>query len=119
MSRVGDETISVDSPEAGAELRALGTHELSVGDSACIAIRPEKIFISKNEPDSDDDTKMQGIVLDLGYLGSRSLYRIQLPSGKIIQVSAQNRRRSATRALQWDDKVWISWRPRSAVVLTA
>ena len=61
---------------------------------------------------------MRGVVLDLGYLGSRSLYRVRLTSGKIIQVSAQNRRRSATRALQWDDEVWVSWRPRSAVVLT-
>ena len=118
VSRVGDETISVDSPEASAELRALGTHGLSVGDPACIAVRPEKIFLSKNEPENEDDTRMRGVVLDLGYLGSRSLYRIQLPSGKIIQASAQNRRRSATRDLQWDDEVWVSWRPRSAVVLT-
>ena len=118
VSRVGDETISVDSPEAGVELRALGRHGLSVGDAACIAVRPEKIFLSKNEPENEDDSKMRGVVLDLGYLGSRSLYRIELPSGKIIQVSAQNRRRSATRTLQWDDEVWVSWRPRSAVVLT-
>ena len=118
VSRVGDETISLSCEETGVDLRALGTHELETGQAACIAVRPEKIYISKNEPENDDDTKMRGVVLDLGYLGSRSLYRIQLPSGKIVQVSAQNRRRSATRALQWDDEVWVSWRPRSAVVLT-
>ena len=117
ISRVGDETISLSCDDTGVDLRALGTHGLDAGQAACIAVRPEKIFISKNEPENEDDTKMRGVVLDLGYLGSRSLYRIQLPSGKIVQVSAQNRRRSATRALQWDDEVWISWRPRSAVVL--
>ena len=58
-----------------------------------------------------------GVVDDLGYLGNRSLYRIRLESGKIVQVSSQNRRRSVTRFLEWDDKVWISWRSRSAVVL--
>ena len=118
VSRVGDETISVDSPEAGTELRALGSHGLTVGDSVCIAVRPEKIFLSKDEPGNEDDTSTRGVVLDLGYFGSRSLYRIRLASGKVVQVSAQNRRRSATRALQWDDEVWVSWRPRSAVVLT-
>ena len=40
-----------------------------------------------------------------------------MESGKIVQVSSQNRRRSVTRFLEWEDKVWISWRPRSAVVL--
>jgi putrescine transport system ATP-binding protein len=118
VSRVDDETIGVTTAETEVELRALGTHGLEVGQSACIAVRPEKIFVSKSEPENDDDTKMRGVVLDLGYLGSRSLYRVQLASGKIVQVSAQNRRRSATRALQWDDEVWISWQPRSAVVLT-
>ena len=118
VSRIGDETISVESEETGTELLALGSHGLERGQSACIAVRPEKIFLSKNEPENEDDIKIRGIVLDLGYLGSRSLYRIRLASGKIVQVSAQNRRRSATRALQWDDEVWISWRPRSAVVLT-
>ncbi len=118
VSGVDDETISVTSAETEVELRALGSHDLEVGQTACIAVRPEKIFVSKNEPENDDDTKMRGVVLDLGYLGSRSLYRVRLASGKIVQVSAQNRRRSATRALEWDDEVWISWRPRSAVVLT-
>ena len=118
VSSVDDETIGVTAAETEVELRALGTHGLEVGQSACIAVRPEKIFVSKSEPENDDDTRMRGVVLDLGYLGSRSLYRVQLASGKIVQVSAQNRRRSATRALEWDDEVWISWQPRSAVVLT-
>jgi hypothetical protein len=33
-------------------------------------------------------------------------------------VSAQNRRRSAERFLEWEDEVVISWRADSAVVLT-
>ena len=41
----------------------------------------------------------------------------RLESGKMVQVSAQNRRRSAERFVEWDDEVWVSWRPRSGVVL--
>jgi putrescine transport system ATP-binding protein len=65
----------------------------------------------------DDSVCIQGVVDDFGYLGNRSLYRIRLASGKIVQVSSQNRRRSITRFLEWEDRVWISWRPSSAVVL--
>ena len=116
--RVGDESISLRSEEAGTELRALGTHGLEVGQNACIAVRPEKMFITRHEPDDSDDIRVRGVVDDLGYLGNLSLYRVRLESGKMIQVSAQNRRRSATRFVEWDDQIWVSWRPRSAVVLT-
>jgi putrescine transport system ATP-binding protein len=118
VSRVGDDSISVTSDESGSELHALGTHNLQVGQDACIAVRPEKMFITRDEPENDDDVRVRGVVDDLGYLGNLSLYRVILESGKMIQVSAQNRRRSASRFVEWDDKVWISWRPRSAVVLT-
>ena len=118
VTRIDKDGISVEASQAGAELRALGTHHLEVSQDVCIAIRPEKIFISKREPDNEDDTKMGGIVEDLGYFGNISLYRIRLETGKIIQVSAQNRTRSAQRFLEWDDEIWISWHPRSAVVLT-
>ncbi|MBT8098467.1 MAG: ABC transporter ATP-binding protein [Gammaproteobacteria bacterium] len=118
VARVGDESISVNCEDTDSTLRALGSHQVSVGDQVCIAVRPEKIFIGKGEPDNDDDVRIRGIVDDLGYLGNLSLYRIRLKSGRMIQVSRQNRRRSAKRFVEWDDEVWISWRPSSAVVLT-
>jgi len=113
---IGDEEIQVYSDEAGEVLTALGRQLVEVGQTIEIAVRPEKIFVSKDNPDNDD-VCVEGVVDDLGYLGNRSLYRIKLGSGKIVQVSSQNRRRSVTRFLEWDDKVWLSWRPRSAVVL--
>ena len=60
---------------------------------------------------------MQGVVDDLGYLGNLSLYRIRLESGKVILVSRQNRRRSSKRFVEWEDEIWVSWRPRSSIVL--
>ena len=112
-----EDGINVDSTEAGVTLTALGRQLVEEGQEIEIAIRPEKIFLSKEKPDDTDAVCLPGVVDDLGYLGNRSLYRIRLESGKIVQVSSQNRRRSVTRFLEWDDKVWISWRPRSAVVL--
>ncbi|MGI9262577.1 MAG: ABC transporter ATP-binding protein [Woeseiaceae bacterium] len=117
VSRIGDKTLTVDSVEAGTSLRALGDHGVEVGQKVCIAVRPEKIFVSRHEPENVDDIKARGIVDDLGYLGNLSLYRIRLESGKIIQVSSQNRRRTAERDVEWEDEIWVSWRARSAVVL--
>ena len=117
VTAIDEDQIKVYSDEAGETLTALGRQLVEVGQKIEIAVRPEKIFISKEKPADDSDVRIQGIVDDLGYLGNRSLYRIRLAGGKVVQVSSQNRRRSVTRFLEWEDKVWLSWRPRSAVVL--
>ncbi|MGB5335795.1 MAG: ABC transporter ATP-binding protein, partial [Woeseiaceae bacterium] len=53
---VNDESISIDSEEAGTVLTALGKHDIEVGQKVCVAIRPEKIFVGKSEPDNTEDT---------------------------------------------------------------
>lgn len=117
VAAVAEDRIKVFSTEAGVTLTALGKQLVEEGQEIEVAVRPEKIFVSKEKPTDPDDVCLAGVVEDLGYLGNRSLYRVRLESGKIVQVSAQNRRRSIARFLEWEDKVWISWRPRSAVVL--
>ena len=114
---MADDGIRVFSTEAGVTLTTLGKQLVEEGQEIEVAVRPEKIFVSKEKPNNKDDVCIPGVVDDLGYLGNRSLYRIRLESGKIVQVSSQNRRRSVSRFLEWEDKVWISWRPRSALVL--
>jgi putrescine transport system ATP-binding protein len=116
VSRIEDEATIVDCAELGGGIATLPGDDVSVGQAVCVAVRPEKIFISLDEPEQDG-FKAQGVVDDLGYLGNRSLYRIRLASGGMIQVSRQNQRRSSKRFVEWDDKVWVTWRPRSAVLL--
>lgn len=117
VSRCGSGRLEMQSKDAGL-LVADTDADFATGASVCIAVRPEKIFLSQHEPDNEEDTRLSGVVEDLGYFGNLSLYRIRLASGKIVLVSAQNRRRSAERSLEWEDRVFISWRRRSAVVLT-
>ncbi len=117
VASVAEGGIKVYCKEIDATLTAIGKQLVEEGQEIDIAVRPEKIFVGKEKPDEEDAVCLPGVVDDLGYLGNRSLYRVRLDSGKIVQVSSQNRRRSITRFLEWEDKVWIWWRPRSAVVL--
>jgi putrescine transport system ATP-binding protein len=114
---IAEGQIVVDSPDVGTPLKALGSYDVAIGQNVCVAIRPEKIFVRKDKPADDDSVRIEGEVEDLGYLGNLSLYRIRLANDKVVLVSSQNRRRSTRRFLDWEDKVWISWRARSAVVL--
>ena len=117
VASISDEQLTVTSEELGGDLRALGRHDVEVGQAVCIAVRPEKIFVTRERPGNDDDIRTRGVVEDLGYLGNLSLYRVRLASGKIVQVSSQNRRRTTERGVEWEDEIWICWRPRSVVVL--
>ncbi len=117
VSSVDAEHIYVTCDDAGGDLAALNEHDVQSGDKICIAVRPEKIFISRELPNDENDIRVKGIVDDLGYLGNLSLYRVRLESGKVILVSQQNRQRSAKRSIEWEEQIWISWRPRSSIVL--
>ena len=90
------------------------------GTPVWVAVRPEKITISKSAAAGNGVNTIRGQVREVGYLGNLSIYRIALPSGKILQVSSQNERRSSReeRGVDWDDEVTLTWEPSSPVVLT-
>ncbi len=99
-------------------LRSFGPDGLCEGAPVCLALRPEKIFISKEPPSEADRTGVPGVVFDLAYFGNLSLYRVRTEAGKIIEVSAPNRRREARRYFEWNDEVYLSWDKGSALLLT-
>jgi putrescine transport system ATP-binding protein len=112
-----DGRVKLNCDAAGSVLIAHSDLSPSAGSQQWIAVRPEKIFIDKEPPQSGDRTVLKGIVLDLGYFGNLSVYRVQLPTGTVLQVSAQNRRRTAERTVEWDDEVYVSWDVASAILL--
>ncbi|MTI13566.1 ABC transporter ATP-binding protein [Sansalvadorimonas verongulae] len=87
-------------------------------DRKCwVAIRPEKINISKEKP-VDEYNWAEGIVYDIAYLGAHSVYYIQLSDGTIVQSNMANSVRTADHPT-WDDKVFVTWEAASSVVLNS
>jgi putrescine transport system ATP-binding protein len=111
-----DGRVTVRADALDAEL-AVACDDLSVDGEVCVAVRPEKITISREAPNGSDRNVVKGIVRDLGYFGDQSLYRVRTRSGAIVQVSAQNLRRSAKLTVEWDDEVFLSWEVGSTILL--
>jgi putrescine transport system ATP-binding protein len=109
--------ISLQCPALDAQLAVLCEEQLGAGTEICVAVRPEKITISRNAPDAHDRNVVKGVVRDLGYFGDQSLYRVLLQSGAVLQVSAQNMRRTAGPTVEWDDEVFLSWEVASTIFL--
>ena len=118
VSRVDGEIVTVDCDAVNAAIKAKSASRINRSTRLTVAVRPEKIMITKEPPDAGTATALKGVVWDLGYYGNLSIYRIKTDAGMIVQVSAQNRVRSAERTLEWDDVVYLSWDIQSSVVLT-
>jgi putrescine transport system ATP-binding protein len=107
----------VGCPEAGCELLVDDLGRVNTGQRVWVALRPEKIRLSKTPPISGDINQLQGVVWELGYLGNRSTYRIKMASGKVLTVLAQNDQRTSQWSIDWSDEVYLSWNANAAIVL--
>jgi len=118
VSTEGDQVL-VASEEAGCELLIAHATPAPAGSPVSVAIRPEKIALSKEPvPGGDGRNSTTGIVREIAYLGDVSIYLVQLPTGKTVRVTAPNITRRTEMPITWEDEVTLTWRPFAGVVLT-
>jgi len=86
------------------------------GQRVTLALRPEKLGISKDLPEAANALK--GKVIDIAYLGNLSTYHVELANGTMVKAQLANTRRVAQRDITWEDEVWISFRGTAGVVLS-
>jgi putrescine transport system ATP-binding protein len=113
--------ITVSSPNLGTDVTVDHPGALANGAKVAIAVRPEKIAIERKKPGAKAaDNAIAGKVIDLGYFGKDSLYRVKLASGAMVRVNAVNNRRAGEneRVAVWEDDVWLTFAPSSVIVLT-
>ena len=96
------------------------------GEKMWVGIRPEKIELLKREegtaPPTPEDAPSgcnvtAGVVRQISYLGSESIYEIDLINGRRMQVSRPNLSRWDQEDFTWDDEVWLRWHGDSPVLL--
>ena len=106
-------------PTMDTHVTARAVPGLMAGGDVTLALRPEKIAISRDRPDSVN--AFRGVVSDLGYFGKDSLYKVALPGGDIVSVNSVNARRvgESERVAAWEDAVWLSFDPDAAILLTS
>ncbi len=117
---IADESdhVRINSDEAGCTLYIdHGINNVIEGSRVSVAVRPEKIRLSRDKPAQEDNVTF-GTITEVAYMGSLSIYRVQLPTGPMVQVTQPNLDRD-TEQFTWDDEVFLSWKPYSGLVLTA
>ena len=90
---------------------------MQVGMQLALAIRPEKITLSRSAPTQTHNC-VQGEVLEIAYLGSTTVYHLRLASGMVLKATTINHARHAAHPAQWGDHLFASWGEDASVVLT-
>jgi putrescine transport system ATP-binding protein len=89
--------------------------------NVCVAVRPEKVKLSRRGPVSSDDTqalnRLEGIVTDVSYLGGLTTYKVKLDSGATVRSSMANTARIDIDAYSPGQRVTVWFTPDDCLVL--
>jgi spermidine/putrescine transport system ATP-binding protein len=116
----------VEAPELPAPVfldhGVTGAHETTVW----VALRPEKIELHKRgegvaPPDLEDTPAghnlVPGVIRHIAYLGSESVYDIEVEGGRMVKALRSNLTRRDQEDFTWDEPVWLAWHACSPAVL--
>jgi putrescine transport system ATP-binding protein len=108
---------TVTCQETGCDLLVDDVGRFTPGQRVWVALRPEKIRLSKQPLVESRANQLRGTVHQLGYLGNRCTYQVKTTSGKLVTVFSQNERRTSEWSIDWSDEVYVSWNADAAVLL--
>ncbi len=118
-----DGTVAVDEPDLVEVDCGFCRHRVghgitgTVGMKVTVAVRPEKIRLSREKP-SGDVNQVKGTVRDRSYFGSFTVYNLELEGRRLLKVSESNIDRHRADAPGEGDVAWAVWPDTAQVVLT-
>ncbi|WP_249780513.1 ABC transporter ATP-binding protein [Bradyrhizobium sp. dw_411] len=113
--------LTVATRDAGTIFTAEPRHPVAKA-TVCVAIRPEKIKLSRRGPASDAVNahainRLEGVVSDVSYLGGFTTYKVKLDSGAMLRSSMANTARLDVDAYSAGQRVTAWFTPDDCVVL--
>lgn len=115
--------LSIDEPDHCAVQTGIG--EIHVGHGVpgtlnmpvALAVRPEKIEISKHRPTDVTYNLFTGKVKEIAYFGSYNTYIVAASDGQKIKITEANTSRHELSDITWEDEVFFWWNDTAGVVL--
>jgi putrescine transport system ATP-binding protein len=116
--RVGEDGLSVEGTAAGT-LRVAAKIDAKPGATVWLAVRPEKMRVTlEPPPQQPPENCAAGTIVDIGYLGEQTIYKLRLADGAIVTAAIANTGHAAECPIDWDQRAWMSFSPDAAIVLT-
>jgi putrescine transport system ATP-binding protein len=87
------------------------------GQAVGVALRPEKIMLSKEKPKGDYNW-CEGEVVEIVYFGDHTTYHLKTSTGRVIKAQEINNTRDLSCGLTWGDHAYMHWNNLAMIVLT-
>jgi putrescine transport system ATP-binding protein len=106
----------------GGVIVAAEPRQAVTGPSVTVAIRPEKVKLSRRGAASDAVSsqainRLEGVVTDVGYLGGSTVYKVKLDTGATVRSSMANTARLDGNSFGAGERVMAWFTPDDCVVL--
>jgi putrescine transport system ATP-binding protein len=113
--------LAISTKDAGTIMVAEPRQPISK-TNVCVAIRPEKVKLSRRGPVSDavnahSINRLEGVVTDVSYLGGVTSYKVKLDTGAVLRSSMANTARIDIDAYSASQRVVAWFSPDDGVVL--
>ena len=109
--------VRIESEDLDAPIHVDHGVSAAPGTTVWAAIRPEKIQVSRDKPETLDNWAAAK-VSDIAYMGDMSVYLLELSSGKRLRVTQPNVYRHTDDRITWDERIYVHWHSSSPVVVT-
>jgi putrescine transport system ATP-binding protein len=112
-----DDSDLVHCPYLETPLQTRHPNNLPKGAAITISVRPERIKLHLQRPNAASNCT-RGVLEQMAYMGSYTLFYIRCPSGKMIEINVSRQVLGQLDSVpNYDDEVWLSWDLDSGVVL--
>jgi putrescine transport system ATP-binding protein len=116
-----DHRLTISTRDAGTIVAAEPRQPLTK-TTICVAVRPEKVKLSRRGPVSDSAgaiamNRLEGVVTEVNYLGGVTTYKVKLDAGATLRASMANTVRLEMDAYSASQRVTAWFTPDDCVVL--
>ncbi len=120
VASVAGGDVRIRTPRLGEfQGRGLDGASVQTGQPVTMSVRPEKMHITRQEPERPGYNKIAGVVEDLIYVGVSTEFIVRVAPGQTLRIFAQNMSRDDDLwQITWDDPVWVYWRPEHSLIIT-
>jgi putrescine transport system ATP-binding protein len=115
--RVGEDRTSVEGGAIG-RLRVAAAVEAQSGTPVWVAVRPERMRITRDKPSPGVENCLAATVVEAGYLGDLSIYQLRTAGGALAKAAVANSVSEDDRAFGQGESVWLTFSPDAVIVLT-
>ncbi len=113
--------VGLESGRVVIEAKGLGRiavpHTGRAQGEVALAVRPEKVLLSRDEPQGSV-VKLKGKVAEIAYYGDESLVQLACADGLSITANVPNDSRTTTPRMAVGEALWLHWAPEDSLLLT-